>query len=186
MQTKMLIFAFIILNVNIKAQDTLKENKLKEPEVMYFSEDGTINKNDTIVIGTKINVVESQQDSTINVKKPNSIHSNVIPKTTIVYNTTFASELRIMGASDARLYHKKTGQHIVLGILFGGFAIVGVALSRPTPERGKLTSLLSKNRKYFNDPIYRKAYRKAARGKNVINTTIGWGIWISYMLISQL
>ena len=58
------------------------------------------------------------------------------------------------GRLDAGNYHSRKGQHFTLGLLFGPFAMIGTAISNPTPQRGVNTVLLSENSNQFNDPEY--------------------------------
>jgi len=87
------------------------------------------------------------------------------------------------GQMDADMYHGKTGSHIALGVLFGPFAIIGAAVSSPTPQNGQSTYMMSKNKEFFSDPIYLSCYQKKARAKNVGNTAVGWGCWILLLLL---
>jgi hypothetical protein len=57
----------------------------------------------------------------------------------------------LLGSRDAQLLHGKKGSHIV-GALFGPFAILGTALSNPTPYVGNNTSL-SENKDKFTTKI---------------------------------
>jgi len=86
------------------------------------------------------------------------------------------------GRMDADNYHGKAGLHVALGVLFGPFAIIGAAVSTPTPQKGKDTYAMSQNKDMFQDPMYLNCYTKKARGKNVGNTAIGWGAWILFIL----
>lgn len=78
----------------------------------------------------------------------------------------------LKGKTDAKNYHHKREQHIVLGTIFGPFAVIGVALGNPTPD-GKSYTKYSENRDLFKDKAYLKCYRQKARTKNVLNTLIG-------------
>lgn len=86
------------------------------------------------------------------------------------------------GRLDAANLHGKKGGHFVLGVLFGPFAIIGTALSNPTPERGKRTYMLSKNKDDFNDPVYLNCYRKKAKGQLIGMEALGWAAWILFAL----
>lgn len=82
------------------------------------------------------------------------------------------------GRSDAENYHGKKVGHFFLGALFGPFAILGTALAKPTPYKGKDTLLYSKNQEDFADPIYLTCYRKKAKGQLILMEAIGWGVWL--------
>jgi hypothetical protein len=58
----------------------------------------------------------------------------------------------LKGRFDAETFHGKRTGHFFLGVLFGPFALIGTALSNPTPNRGKDTYTLSPNKDLFNDP----------------------------------
>ncbi len=84
----------------------------------------------------------------------------------------------LAGSLDAEMYHGKKFGHFVLGFLFGPFAMVGTALSNPTPEKGKETMLMSRNKDFFSDPVYLKCYKKQAKSQLVLSEALGWGSWI--------
>ena len=87
------------------------------------------------------------------------------------------------GRVDADNYHGKKGGHFVLGVLFGPFAMIGTALSNPTPERGRNTLMMSKNKDQFSDPEYLSCYRSKAKGQLVGMEALGWGAWILLLLV---
>lgn len=93
----------------------------------------------------------------------------------------------LKGQTDAELYHGKVFGHVVLGILFGPFAVIGAALANPSPESGARTYLLSKNKEIFSDPNYLMCYKRKARSRNTVHTLIGWGTWIvSVVVVSSM
>lgn len=94
------------------------------------------------------------------------------------------SEKCLKGSQDAQNFHGKTGGHVVLGVLFGPFAVMGAAIASPTPYKGKNTVIMSQNEDLFNDPAYLECYRKKAKGRKFGNTFIGWGIWVLAVLIA--
>jgi len=69
------------------------------------------------------------------------------------------------GRHDASNHHGKTGVHVALGFLFGPFAIIGTAIAKPTPDKGKRTYEMSQNKDQFDDPEYISCYRKKAKGQ---------------------
>ena len=73
------------------------------------------------------------------------------------------------GKLDAENYHGKETGHFVLGLLFGPFAIIGTAISNPTPVKGKHTLTMSQNKDQFNDPSYLSCYKKTVKGKPIGN-----------------
>ena len=87
------------------------------------------------------------------------------------------------GRLDAENYHGKKGTHFALGVLFGPFAMIGTALSNPTPERGKDTYAMSKNKDQFNDPMYLSCYKKKAKGQLIGMEGLGWAAWILLLLV---
>jgi hypothetical protein len=84
----------------------------------------------------------------------------------------------LQGRLDAESYHGRTFGNIMVGFLFGVFGVIGCAVSSPVPQKNKKALMLSKNQDIFNDMEYLKCYKKRARGKNVVNSCIGWGAWI--------
>jgi hypothetical protein len=87
------------------------------------------------------------------------------------------------GSLDAENYHGKSGGHFALGVLFGPFAMIGTALSNPTPNRGKQTLMMSKNKDLFSDPEYLSCYKKKAKGQLITMEALGWASWILLILI---
>jgi hypothetical protein len=86
---------------------------------------------------------------------------------------------------DAQAFHGKRGGHFVLGVLFGPFAVIGTAVSNPTPERGARTYMMSKNKELFSDPEYLTCYRKKAKGQLIGMEFLGWGAWILIVLVAS-
>lgn len=89
----------------------------------------------------------------------------------------------MLGTTDAKNYHGKVAGHVILGVLFGPFAALGAAIANPTPQKGAKTAYMSKNQDLFNDPAYVNCYKRKAKGKNVGNAFLGWGIWVGLVLI---
>lgn len=87
------------------------------------------------------------------------------------------------GRLDAENYHGKKVGHFFLGMLFGPFAMVGTALSNPTPERGKQTYMMSNNKEQFSDLEYLSCYKKKAKGQLIAMEGLGWGTWILIILL---
>ena len=87
------------------------------------------------------------------------------------------------GRLDAENYHGKQVGHFVLGVLFGPFAMIGTAVSNPTPEKGKNTYMMSKNKDQFSDPEYLSCYRKKAKGQLIGMEALGWAAWVLLVLI---
>lgn len=89
----------------------------------------------------------------------------------------------LKGQLDAENYHGKKGGHYVLGLLFGPFAMIGTALSNPTPDKGKRTYMISQNKDIFNDLEYLSCYKKKAKGQLIGMEALGWGTWILFILV---
>lgn len=87
------------------------------------------------------------------------------------------------GRMDAENYHGKKGWHFALGVLFGPFAMIGTALANPTPQKGRETYMLSKNKEFFSDPEYLSCYRSKAKGQLITWEALGWGAWILLILL---
>ena len=82
----------------------------------------------------------------------------------------------VNGRLDAVNYHGKKSGHIAMGFLFGPFAMLGTALSDPTPEKGQLTLDMSDHPDLLQDPDYVSCYTKKAKGRLIGAETIGFGI----------
>ena len=89
----------------------------------------------------------------------------------------------LSGRLDAENYHGKKGGHFVLGALFGPFAMIGTALSNPTPERGSETMMMSKNKDQFSDAEYLSCYKKKAKGQLIGMEGLGWGAIVLLLLV---
>lgn len=89
----------------------------------------------------------------------------------------------LLGQQDAEMFHGKYGGHVVLGIFFGPFAMIGTAFAQPYPHRGAHTMAMSKNQALFNDPEYAQCYKRRAKGRLIGAEAIGWGAWIIFWLI---
>jgi len=89
----------------------------------------------------------------------------------------------LKGQLDAETYHGKKGGHFVLGMLFGPFAMVGTAISNPTPDCGKRTYMMSENKEVFNDLEYLSCYKKQAKKQLIIMEGLGWATWLLLVLI---
>ena len=88
------------------------------------------------------------------------------------------------GQMDAENYHGKKGGHFALGFLFGPFAMVGTLLASPTPEKGKRTYLMSKNKEQFTDYEYIKCYKKKAKAQLIGMEAAGWGSYLIILLLA--
>ena len=92
----------------------------------------------------------------------------------------------LIAKDDAKNYHGKGGLHMLMGVLFGPFAVIGAALSKPSPQKDA-KALTSGHKEYFDDPEYLDCYRKKARGQNIASTAAGWAVWIgTALLVSSL
>ena len=87
------------------------------------------------------------------------------------------------GKLDAESYHGKKGRHFALGVLFGPFAMIGTALANPTPEKGKQTYLMSKNKDQFSDLEYLNCYKTSAKRQLLKMEGLGWCTWILLVLV---
>jgi len=87
------------------------------------------------------------------------------------------------GYQDAEGLHGKGGGAFALGVLFGPLAIIGTALSNPTPEKGRSTTTLSQNKDLFSDPQYLECYKKTARRNLVASAAFGWFVWIVLFVV---
>ncbi len=89
----------------------------------------------------------------------------------------------LSGRLDAENYHGKKGVHFIMGVLFGPFAMIGTALADPTPEKGKQTLAISKNKEMFSDLEYLSCYKSKAKGQLIGMEALGWGAWILLFLV---
>ncbi|MFK7756865.1 MAG: hypothetical protein AB8B53_08030 [Flavobacteriales bacterium] len=95
------------------------------------------------------------------------------------------NEKCLKGRLDAENLHGRKGGHVLLGFLFGPVAIVGTALSNPTPKRGMHTLGLSENESLFSDPTYLACYKKRAKDQLMGMELVGWASWILFYLVAR-
>ena len=82
----------------------------------------------------------------------------------------------LKGAFDAKKYHGKIANHILLGMFLGPYAMIITALSKNTPLNGDNTYEMSNNKELFFDPDYLKCYKKKATRKLIGMNAIGTGV----------
>ena len=90
----------------------------------------------------------------------------------------------LRGISDAKNLHGKAGLHFALGLLFGPFAMIGTALSNPTPYKSMNTITMSQNKDLFTDPVYLKCYKHKAKSRNAGFDGLGWLTWIVVYILA--
>jgi hypothetical protein len=81
------------------------------------------------------------------------------------------------GQTDAQLYHKRFGGNFALGVLFGVFGFVGVAVGNVKDPPAIIPDYSDK----INSADYREGYRKKGKGKNLGAAGIGWAV--SFVLV---
>ena len=84
---------------------------------------------------------------------------------------------------DVKNYHGRKVGHAVLGFLFGPAAMLGTAVSNPTPDRGKHTYIMSKNSEYFSDTEYLNCYRNTAKTSLLQMEALGWAASLLILLL---
>lgn len=83
------------------------------------------------------------------------------------------------GQADATMYHKRFGGNFTLGVLFGVFGFVGVALGNVKDPPVMIPEFSDK----INSADYREGYRKKGKGKNLGAAGIGWAVGFVLVLI---
>jgi hypothetical protein len=129
-------FAGDILTLNNEKQFEGKVKRIKDCSVIFK------------VDGQKFEIPASEIFSLQFENKHNKIYTNYLELLKQDPN------LCLQGRLDAENYHGKKGGHFALGVLFGPFAMIGTALATPTPQNGKRTYMMSKNKDNFNNPEY--------------------------------
>lgn len=87
------------------------------------------------------------------------------------------------GSLDAENYHGKKGAHFIYGFLFGPFAMIGTALSDPSPTSGKNTLLMTQHKDQLSNLEYLSCYKKKAKGKLIGMEGLGWGAFVLLILL---
>lgn len=86
------------------------------------------------------------------------------------------------GITDANTFHKRAGGNFALGFFFGVFGLIGTAVGNPKmPHYYPIADTSN-----LSDPTYIQCFSRKAKGKNIGNAAIGWGVSIvlSAILIS--
>ena len=83
------------------------------------------------------------------------------------------------GQNDAAMYHKRFGGNFTLGVLFGVFGFVGVAVGNVKDPQPIVQDYNEK----MNSADYREGYRKKGKGKNLGAAGIGWGVGVILVLL---
>lgn len=167
---KILLFMLVMIGAKIQAKDTLVLNnqltyavnitKITPTEVEFKAQ-------------TKYYVIPATQVALVKFQNPNNpIYLNYTKSVNDEGNNCSK------GAEDARQFHGKKGGHVILGVLFGPLAIIGTALSDPTPDKGMRTYMLSKNSDQFNNFEYISCYRRQAKSNLITMELLGWLSWI--------
>ena len=167
---KILLLTLLIIGIKAQAKDTLVLNnqltytvnitKLTATEVEFKA-----NAKHYVIPATQVTMVKFQNPN-------NPIYVNYVKSINDGGNNC------AKGFEDARQFHGKKGGHVILGALFGPFAIIGTALSNPTPEKGVRTYMLSKNNDLFNNYEYISCYRRQAKSSLITMELLGWLTWV--------
>ena len=83
------------------------------------------------------------------------------------------------GQEDAQLYHKRFGGNFTLGVLFGVFGFIGVAVGNVKDPAPGVPEYQDK----INSADYREGYRKKGKGKNLGAAGAGWAVGVVIMII---
>jgi len=83
------------------------------------------------------------------------------------------------GQNDAAVYHKRFGGNFTLGVLFGVFGFVGVALGNAKDPPAIVPDYSEK----INSADYREGYNKKGKGKNLGAAGAGWAVGFVILLI---
>ena len=83
------------------------------------------------------------------------------------------------GQTDAQLYHKRFGGNFALGVLFGVFGFIGVAVGNVQDPNPVIPDYQEK----INSADYREGYRKKGKGKNMGAAGAGWAVGAIIMII---
>jgi hypothetical protein len=83
------------------------------------------------------------------------------------------------GQQDAQLYHKRFGGNFVLGVAFGLFGFIGVAVGNVKDPPVGIPDYAEK----INSADYREGYRKKGKGKNLGAAGAGWAVGVVLVLI---
>ena len=91
------------------------------------------------------------------------------------------------GQMDAQRYHGKKAGHLVLGLLFGPWAIIGTAIvANPTPYNAENNNTvgLSQNKDQFNDALYLMCYKREAKKTLIGREFAGFSVQLAGVLVA--
>ena len=83
------------------------------------------------------------------------------------------------GQEDAQMYHKRFGGNFTLGVLFGVFGFIGVAVGNVKDPDPAIPEYQDK----INSADYREGYRKKGKGKNLGAAGAGWAVGFLLVII---
>ena len=166
----LIIIAFCTLcafNSVAKDKITLNQGKRIKGTITHIEEDRVV-----ITKGKKEYEFNSDQVRYIEFDAQNVKISKIIQE-----NVTEFSYLD--GQNDAAQYHKRFGGNFALGVAFGLFGFIGVAVGNvkdPSP-------LIPEYEDKINSADYREGYRKKGKGKNLGAAGAGWAVGFVIILI---
>lgn len=83
------------------------------------------------------------------------------------------------GQQDAQLYHKRFGGNFALGVAFGLFGFIGVAVGNVQDPPAAIPDYQEK----INSADYREGYRKKGKNKNLGAAGAGWAVGVILVII---
>ena len=176
MKIKLLLVILMFCTANLFAGDTLTLNnhKVFEGKIVKIKDRTVTFKSQNVKFEIPANQIHSLQFEDVDTR---------IYRRYLKLEDNDPSNC-LKGGSDADMLHGKNGKHFALGLIFGPFAVLGTALSYPTPEDGKETIARSKNQELFSDVEYLSCYKKKVKIKLVTNAAIGWVVsTLLYILV---
>ncbi|WP_396193521.1 hypothetical protein [Flavobacterium sp.] len=163
----------------------LKSGEEIEAKVLEIGVQEIKYKNCSNLQGPTISLLKSDAFMITYANGSKEVFKEAAPQTTFQNIKSSENDLDICskGRLDADNFHGKNGGHFILGVLFGPLAIIITSASNITPERGKLTYLMSNNKELFAHPEYNYCYKKNAKKKLLLMELLGWATWILILII---
>ena len=163
-----LVTLTLALSVNAKDVLTLKNQQKFEGKILRIKDCSIVFKTNRVKYTIPSDDIYSVEFDNLQ----NKVYKNYVNR------LASGENLCLKAKADAQRFHGKKAGHVILGVLFGPFAIIGTALSDPSPYKSSKTLIRSENREQFNEPEYLICYRKKAKDQLIAMEAVGWFIAI--------
>ena len=181
---KKLILSLLTVVTVISAQAF---DKLTLTNGMQFQGDVVKVKAFSVMFKTEVGKVEVPAKDIYSVEFENPNDEQFLEYIAIL-NSADSADKCMNGQMDAQRYHGKKAGHLVLGLLFGPWAIIGTAIvANPTPYNAENNNTvgLSQNKDQFNDALYLMCYKREAKKTLIGREFAGFSVQLAGVLVAR-